>query len=172
MVQSFDVSTSQIFIRLLWASLLDVRFWAWRCHMKQYRLPSQKHYFLKAMHEINHKLLNIYKMLPEVPELCWKTYLLTLYNSYNMNRKYLIRSWDSVVGIATGYKLDDRGVGVWVPVGSRIFSKSSRPHLGSTRPPIQWVLRAQHEADHSPPASAEVKKMWIYTSTLTYAYMA
>jgi hypothetical protein len=33
----------------------------------------------------------------------------------------LCRSRDSVVGIATGYGLDDRGVGVRVPVGSRIF---------------------------------------------------
>jgi hypothetical protein len=30
-------------------------------------------------------------------------------------------SWDSTVGIATGYVLDDRGVGFRVPVGSRIF---------------------------------------------------
>jgi hypothetical protein len=51
----------------------------------------------------------------------------------------IIRSRDSVVGIATGYGLDDRGVGVRVPVGSRIFSTSSRPALGSTQPPIQWV---------------------------------
>jgi hypothetical protein len=29
---------------------------------------------------------------------------------------------DSAVGIATGYGLDGRGVGVRVPVGSRIFS--------------------------------------------------
>jgi hypothetical protein len=33
----------------------------------------------------------------------------------------------SVVGIATGYWLGDRGVGVQVPVGSRIFSSSRRP---------------------------------------------
>jgi hypothetical protein len=32
------------------------------------------------------------------------------------------RSRDSVVRIATGYGLDDRAVGVRVPVGSRIFS--------------------------------------------------
>jgi hypothetical protein len=37
---------------------------------------------------------------------------------------FLIR--DSVVGIATGYGLDDRGFGVRVPVGSKIFS-SPRP---------------------------------------------
>jgi hypothetical protein len=34
------------------------------------------------------------------------------------------RSRDSVVGTATGYGLDDRGVGVRVPVRSRIFSPS------------------------------------------------
>jgi hypothetical protein len=34
---------------------------------------------------------------------------------------------DSAVGIATGYGLDDRGVGVRVPVGSRIFSSSCGP---------------------------------------------
>jgi hypothetical protein len=48
-----------------------------------------------------------------------------------------------------------------------IFSTSSRPALGSTQPPIQWVLRARSpevkqpgsETDYSPPTSAEVKKM-------------
>jgi hypothetical protein len=33
----------------------------------------------------------------------------------------------SVVDIATGYELDDRGVGVRVPVGSRIFSSLCLP---------------------------------------------
>jgi hypothetical protein len=54
-----------------------------------------------------------------------------------------------------------------------LFSKSSRPALGSTQPPIQWVpgalsaavKRPGREANHLPPASAEVKKMWIYRST-------
>jgi hypothetical protein len=81
------------------------------------------------------------------------------------------RSRDSVVGIATSYGLDDRGVGVRVPVGSRIFS--------SPNCPIQWVpgalssgvKRPGREVDHSPPTSAEVKKMWIYTSTPSYAFM-
>jgi hypothetical protein len=36
-------------------------------------------------------------------------------------------SRDSAVGIATSYGLDDRGVGVRVPVGSRIFSSPRRP---------------------------------------------
>jgi hypothetical protein len=48
------------------------------------------------------------------------------------------------------------------------------------KPPIQWVTgalslgvkRPVREADHSPPPSAEVKKMWICTSTPPYAFMA
>jgi hypothetical protein len=153
-------------------------------------------------------------------------------------------SWDCVVGIVTSFELDDQEFGIRVPVGSRIFSMSSRPALGSTKPPAQWVLRALspgvkrlgrevghshstsiatcyglddwgvwvpspgmvknflffmlsrlnlgstqppilwvlgslslgvrwlvHEADHSPPTGAEVKKMWIYTPTPPYTFM-
>jgi hypothetical protein len=36
-------------------------------------------------------------------------------------------SRDSSVGVATGYRLDGRGVGVRVPVGSRILSSPRRP---------------------------------------------
>jgi hypothetical protein len=50
-----------------------------------------------------------------------------------------------------------------------LFSKLSRPALGSTQPPIPGVKRPGREADHSPVTSAEVKKMWIYASTLPYA---
>jgi hypothetical protein len=39
----------------------------------------------------------------------------------------LTMSRDSAVGIATGYGLDDREVGVRVPVGSRILSSPRRP---------------------------------------------
>jgi hypothetical protein len=41
-------------------------------------------------------------------------------------RYFCCWSRDSVVGIATGYGVDDRGVGVRVPVGSRIFSSLRR----------------------------------------------
>jgi hypothetical protein len=47
------------------------------------------------------------------------------------------RSRDSVVGIATSYGPDDRGVRVRVK--NFLFSKSSRPPLRSTQPHIQWV---------------------------------
>jgi hypothetical protein len=60
-----------------------------------------------------------------------------------------------------------------------LFSMSSWPALGPTQPPIQWipgalspwVKRPVREADHSLPASDEVKKMWIYTSITPYAFM-
>jgi hypothetical protein len=52
-----------------------------------------------------------------------------------------LRSQDSAVGITTGYGLDDRVVGVRVPIGSRIFSSPRRPDRlwGSIQSPIQWV---------------------------------
>jgi hypothetical protein len=43
-------------------------------------------------------------------------------------------SRDSAVGLATGYGLEDREVGVRVPVGSRIFSSPRRPD------PIFWTI--------------------------------
>jgi hypothetical protein len=43
-------------------------------------------------------------------------------------------SRDSVVGIATGYGLDNREVGVRVPVGSRISSSSRRPDGSGAHP--------------------------------------
>jgi hypothetical protein len=57
---------------------------------------------------------------------------------------------------------------------------SFRPALGHTQPPIQLVSgapspgvkRQEREADHSLLASAEVKKVGIYTSTPPYAFMA
>jgi hypothetical protein len=82
---------------------------------------------------------------------------------------------DSVVSIATGYWLGDRGVGSSSSgrIKNFLFSTSFRPALGPTQPPIQWVWgalspgvkRQRREADHSHLTSAEVKKMWIYTST-------
>jgi hypothetical protein len=89
---------------------------------------------------------------------------------------------DSAVGIATGYQLNDRGVRVRFPVGSRIFSSPSRPDLfwgpSNLLSNGYWGLftrglkRPECEADHSPPSRAEVKRMWIYTSTPPYAFMA
>jgi hypothetical protein len=50
-------------------------------------------------------------------------YRLTYYKfSYVSNR-----NWDSAVSIETGYGMDDRGVGVLVPVGLRSFFSARRP---------------------------------------------
>jgi hypothetical protein len=83
-----------------------------------------------------------------------------------------VRSRDSAVGIATGYGLDYLGVGVRTPVRSRIFSSPRHPDQLWCPPnfPSNWyrssfpggVRRLGRELSNSPPASAEVKKMWIY----------
>jgi hypothetical protein len=90
-------------------------------------------------------------------------------------------SRDSVFGIATGYGLDDQGVGVGVPVGSRIFT-SLIVQTGSGVHPTSYTMgtgglslgvkRPGCEANHSLPTSVEVKIMWIYTSTPPYVFMA
>jgi hypothetical protein len=77
-------------------------------------------------------------------------------------------SRDNVVGIATGYGLDDQGVGVRVHVvqtGSGVLY-SGYPEISS------GVKRPGREADHSPPVSEEAKKMWVYTTTHPYVFMA
>jgi hypothetical protein len=92
-----------------------------------------------------------------------------------------IRSRDSAVGIATGYRLDDREIGVQVTVGSRNFSSPCRPdrlwanptsYLVGTGGSFPCVKRTGRETDHSPSANAEVKKILIYTSSPPYAFMA
>jgi hypothetical protein len=77
---------------------------------------------------------------------------------------------DSAVGIATGYGLYGQWVGVRVPVGVRFFSAASGAHPASYRMDTgalsgRGVKRPGREAGHSPPASAEVKNTWTYTST-------
>jgi hypothetical protein len=81
------------------------------------------------------------------------------------------RSQDSAVGISTGRPRScSSSPG---RVKNFLFSTPSRPALGPTQSPIQWVSWALspgvkqpgREADHSPPTSTEIKKMWLYTST-------
>jgi hypothetical protein len=91
-------------------------------------------------------------------------------------------SRDGSVSIATGYGLDDRGgqeFKFWyaqefsllhiVQTGSEVHPTSYKMGTGVSFPGIK---RQGREADHSPPTSAEVKKMWICTSTPLYVFMA
>jgi hypothetical protein len=77
-------------------------------------------------------------------------------------------SRDSSVGIATGYGLDGPRDRSSSPGRVKIFLFSTSPRL----PLSPRVKRPESETDHKPPASAEVKKMWIYTSAPPYAFMA
>jgi len=55
-------------------------------------------------------------------------------------------------------------------MGINHFCTVSRPALGPTQPPIQWVpgaLSLGIKSDQSPPSSAEDENAWSYTSTLT-----
>jgi hypothetical protein len=91
-------------------------------------------------------------------------------------------SRDSSVGVVTGYGQDGRWVGVRVSVGARIFSSPRLPDRswgpssllsnGYRRLFPPGVKRPGRQADRSPPTSAEVKNMWIYTSAAPYAFMA
>jgi hypothetical protein len=76
-------------------------------------------------------------------------------------------------GTSLGYGLDDRGFESHQGLGIFLFTTASRPALGLTQSPIEWVpgvvslgvKRSGREADYSPPSSAEVKNVWSYIST-------
>jgi hypothetical protein len=87
----------------------------------------------------------------------------------------------SAVGIATGYRRDDRRVGVRVPVNSRILTSPYHPDRLWGPPNLlpngyRWALspglRQQGVKLITLQISAEVKKTWIYTSTSPHALMA
>jgi hypothetical protein len=79
-----------------------------------------------------------------------------------------MKSHDSSVGIALGYRLVDRGSRFRFPVGAGNFSLHHRVQNGFGAHPayVQWVAgalslgvkRPGRGADHSPPFSAEVKE--------------
>jgi hypothetical protein len=67
-----------------------------------------------------------------------------------------------------------------MPVGSRIFSSPyfldrlwGPPNIlyNGYRGSFPGVKRPGRETDHSHPASAEVKKMWIYATTPPYTFI-
>jgi hypothetical protein len=91
------------------------------------------------------------------------------------------RSWPSAVGIATALRAGRLRGRSSNPgrIKNFLFCTSAKPALVPTQPSIQvpaalspGVKRPGREADHSSPTSAEGKKMWVYTSTPSYALMA
>ena len=79
---------------------------------------------------------------------------------------------DSSVGIATLYGLDGPGIESFWGLG---FPHPSRPALGPTQPPIQWVpglslelKRPGRGVDHPTLSSAEVKErveLYLYSTS-------
>jgi hypothetical protein len=73
------------------------------------------------------------------------------------------------------------GFTVRFPVGSRILSFFPIVETGSGAHQASYLIRTgvlstevkqlEREADHSPPTSAEIKKIWIYRSIPPYVFM-
>jgi hypothetical protein len=98
--------------------------------------------------------------------------LYVIFISISIGQAHIILcSQDGVVGIMTGYRLDDSGVSALSGARDFLFSKTSSPTLGPVQPPIQWVQgilfpgvqQLGLEADQSPPFSATFKNKWSCT---------
>jgi hypothetical protein len=84
--------------------------------------------------------------------------------------------------MVTGYSLEDGEFWVRVPTKKKHFFSLQAVQTGSSVHPTLYLMgtgdsfpgvkRPGRETDDSPPASAQFKKMWIYTSTPQYAFMA
>jgi len=59
-----------------------------------------------------------------------------------------------------------------LPGAENLFTTTSRPALGPTQPPIQWVPGALSLGVKQPGCVLRSKNEWSYASTPQYAYMA
>jgi hypothetical protein len=94
----------------------------------------------------------------------------------------LFRSRCSSGSIVSDYRLDDRAIEVRSPPGAKDFpiSSVSRPALGPTQPPVQWVpavlsrrkTRPGLDADHSPHLVPKSRMSRSYTPLPPSATMA
>jgi hypothetical protein len=91
-------------------------------------------------------------------------------SGYRTHCRWSSKCWDlrsaTLPHLATGYGLDDRRVGVRVPVGSKNCFIFRVAHTGSGAHPSAYpmdispeIKRPGREAEYSPPTSAEVKKI-------------
>jgi hypothetical protein len=86
------------------------------CHRRESesaatREEIQKYFLLRQLSQCFNQIIDCLFR----PDLC-----------YGRLRAYVLSS-DTLVCIVTGYELDDRWVGIRVPVGSRIFFSQRRP---------------------------------------------
>jgi hypothetical protein len=61
------------------------------------------------------------------------------------------------------YGVNDRGFESQQRLVIFLFTTLSRPAMGPTQPPIQWITgvkRPECEVDHSPSSTTEVKNAW------------
>lgn len=92
-----------------------------------------------------------------------------------------IRNRDSAVSVATGYRLDNRGVEIQVQVGARFFSSLSCPGQFWSPPSLlfsvykgafsQGVKWPRHEADNPPPSTSkdqEYVDLYIHSPICPY----
>jgi hypothetical protein len=97
---------------------------------------------------------------------CWKLYLVCAVRGGR----------DSAVGIATGYGLDDRRVGLRVPVGAKMFSSPRRPDCSGSHPASYPMgtggKMAEGWSSHSPVHNGKDKNTYNYTFTPPYVFMA
>jgi hypothetical protein len=91
-------------------------------------------------------------------------------------RVYINNFWIftySSVSIVTELRAGRPGFDSWQWKGIFLSTTASNPALGFTQPPNLMgsgvfslgIKRPEHEADHSPVSSAEIKNAWSYTST-------
>jgi hypothetical protein len=81
---------------------------------------------------------------------------------------------------ATGWKVGVLGFDSHRGLGIFLFTTASRPAVGPTQPPNQWVpgalslgvKRPGREADHLPPLVPRSKNEWSHTSTPQFTLMA
>jgi hypothetical protein len=149
-------------------------FWR-RWHPKLCKLS--QHFFFDLVWEFSDTLHTLVLLFCS-RILHWTTcdsWYYVFYEMFLVSVIVITMSWGSAVSIVTGYGLDGQRVWNSSPGRGKIFilTMSFRLVLRPTQPRIQWVRGALCpgvkqlgcEPDHSPPTSAEVMKMWIYTST-------
>jgi hypothetical protein len=99
----------------------------------------------------------------------WPKDFLLLRNSkfhYRLHKRLSLGHILRTSSTALGYKLEDRRFESRQGLGIFLFTTATRPALGPTQPPVQWlpgalsvgIKRPGHEGDRSPPPSAKVKE--------------